>query len=178
MNVIVEPPPQVRPGQVLSPPVVIRLERAETEENDINPSLLFAFVSITSEDGSTSLAPPRNDLIAGNLSDSVHTLDSDTESDDEEVGFLSFPDLRIQDPGSYRLRVSLMRMDVTSTEGPRGAMNLQSTLSRVIHVDDEAEESSPGSPKRKFACLKLISALGEQEAALLENLGQRGLRTR
>ncbi|KAI4155922.1 MAG: hypothetical protein LQ340_000648 [Diploschistes diacapsis] len=162
MHVIIEPPQQVRPGRILNPPIVVRLDKTEAEDESVtDPSLLFAFISITSEDGSTSLAPPRDDLIAGNLSDSVHTLDSDSESDEEEVGFLSFPNLRIQDPGNYRLRVSLMKMEVTDSSASTGAMNLQSTLSRVIHVNSEAEDLSPG----------------EEEAALLENLQQRGLRT-
>ena len=139
MNVIVQPPPQVRPGTTLSPPIIVRLEKTGVEDKR-DTSQLFAFVSVISEDGSTSLAPPRNDLIAGGISDSVHTLESDTESsDDEEVGFLSFPDLTIEEPGDYRLKVSLMKVIVSG-----GAMNLQSTLSRVIHVDNDAEDSHLG----------------------------------
>ena len=145
MDVIVEPPPQVRPGTTLTPPIIIRLAKTDVEDEvERDTSRLFAFVSVTSEDGSTSLAPPSSDLVSGNLSDSVHTLESDSESDDEEVGFLSFPDIKIQNPGNYRLRVSLMRIDAGGSSEPRGAMSLQSTLSRVIRVDNEAEESPPG----------------------------------
>ena len=145
MNVIVEPPPQVRPGATLNPPIIVRLARTDVEDEAVgDTSQLFAFVSVTSEDGSTSLAPPSSDLVSGNLSDSVHTLESDSEFDDEEAGFLSFPDIQIQNPGNYRLRVSLMKLDAGGGSGSRGAINLQSTLSRVIRVDYEADASTPG----------------------------------
>ena len=146
MNVVVGPPPQVRPGATLNPPIIVRLARTDVEDEAVrDTSRLFAFVSVTSEDGSTSLAPPRSDLVSGNLSDSVHALENDSgESDDEEVGYLSFPDIRIQNPGNYRLRVSLMKIDAGGSSESTGAMNLQSTLSRVIRVDNEAEDTPPG----------------------------------
>lgn len=187
MHVIIEPPQQVRPGRILNPPIVVRLDKTEAEDESVtDPSLLFAFISITSEDGSTSLAPPRDDLIAGNLSDSVHTLDSDSESDEEEVGFLSFPNLRIQDPGNYRLRVSLMKMEVTDSSASTGAMNLQSTLSRVIHVNSEAEDLSPGKCSWQFLFLFLMQlnfrrgrgcSPGESSAARFEDSADLSLST-
>ena len=144
MDIIIQLPEWVRPGQTISPPLVVRLSRREVGGYvSDNLSHFFAFVSLTSADGNRSLAPPRNDLIAGNLSDSIHPLGADPAFDEQEVGFMSFPNIRIQQMGHYRLRVSLLSMEVGSSDGPRGATNLQSTLSSVVQVYDGAGEVEP-----------------------------------
>ena len=142
-----EPPAQARPGSILDPPMIIRLRKMPTQagqESAEDPSLLFAFMSLTAEDGSTSLAPPRNDLLTGTLSDSIHSLQQDLYPDDTELGFASFPEVVINDPGSYRLKISIMKMDTSAGSRFQGAVNLQTSLSRVIRVDHEAQGRALG----------------------------------
>ena len=144
MIVVVGPPQQVRPGAILNPPLVIRLDRGDTSDgNRVDTSRLFGLVSVTSADGSTSLAPPRNDLVAGRLTNSIRTLNDSEDSGQEDFGYLTYSDIRIQDPGRYRLRVSLMRFDGGDAPGTGGAMNIQSTLSDVIRVDNSAQDPVP-----------------------------------
>jgi hypothetical protein len=148
MNFMLDPPTRVRPGAIFNPPVVIRIDRPTCNKTALDPSLLWAFVSITDEAGKISLAPPRNDLIIGNLSDSVHVLDSDAESEDEdEFGYLSFPDIAIRDPGNYRLKISLMELDV---QGGRGAKNKGTLESDVIRVECAAKPGSLGESSSRW----------------------------
>lgn len=152
MNVLVQPPPQIRPGEVLNPPVVVRLEKIAgcnySEFAAYDPAVLWAFVSVTTEDGQTSLAPPRDDLLSGTPTDSVHTLDY---AEGHEAGFMSFTDIAIRDSGRYRLRISLVKVNAPGNNSSN--VNLQSTLSRVIHVDVRAGTPSPGkSCSLSFGC--------------------------
>ena len=142
MRFVVDPPTTIRPGALLNPPVVVNLEKIpDNGRTSEDTSRLWAFVSVTDEAGNVSLAPPRNDLVAGTLSDSVHTLESDSDSEVEE-GFVSFPDLAINQPGRYRLRISLMKLDAGA--GAHGARNLQTIQSQVIQVDAAAGDTAPG----------------------------------
>ena len=149
MNVLIEPPEQVRPGHILDPPIVVRLDQTIDQHLTGRPpedySLLWALLSVVTEDGSTMLAPPRTDLLTGTRVDSVHALTPVQE--DREIGFMSFPDLAIREAGRYRIRISLVRMNpvggANSNTNP-GGVNVQNTSSRVIHVDHNAEPSQLG----------------------------------
>ena len=143
MKVLVQPLPQVRPGTILNPPIVVSLDKtAGREYADQDSHRLWGFVSVTTEDGMTSLAPPRNDLLAGNPTDSVHSLAAGP--DGRETRFMSFTNIAICATGRYRLRISLVRMDLEGAAQGQSMVNVQSTLSRVIHVSDEAGPPSPG----------------------------------
>ena len=147
MNVLIEPPEYVRPGDILDPPLVIRLDQTVDQHLAGRPvedySLLWAVLSVVTEDGRTMLAPPRADLLTGTRVDSVHALTPLQE--EREIGFMAFPDLAIRDPGRYRIMVSLVRMNPlgTATVGPAG-INVQNTSSRVIVVDPNAERPRLG----------------------------------
>lgn len=156
MRIVVEPPNQARPGHVLCPPLVMSLEiRTDRESSGlrpIDPTLLWALVSIVSEDDATCLAPPRSDLLIGTPVDSVHPLTP--HGHEREIGYVAFPNLAIREPGRYRLRVSLFRMNAIG--GPdaasfEGGINLQSLSSRVIDVAPTAVPPSIGaSPLRNY----------------------------
>lgn len=153
MRFLVEPPTTIRPGALLNPPVVVRLDKTPANGMAIgDPSRLWAFISITDEAGAVSLAPPNTDLVAGNLSDSVHTLETGPGPEaEEDVGFVSFPDLAINYPGRYRLRVSLMKLDAGA--GAHGAQNLQTIESQVIRVETTATDIILGSHLSKSCCI-------------------------
>ncbi|MCJ1388253.1 hypothetical protein MMC18_001098 [Xylographa bjoerkii] len=149
MRIVIEPPHQARPGDVLTPPLVMSLEnesgRNSPEQEPVDPTLLWAVVSVVSEDNITSLAPPRTDLLMGTIADSVHPL---TPPDHErQIGFVAFPNLVIREPGRYRLRVSLIKMNAIgdmSIPSYEGGTAVQSMSSRVIDVAPTAEPLTPG----------------------------------
>ncbi|MCJ1305218.1 hypothetical protein MMC08_008032 [Hypocenomyce scalaris] len=143
MDIVVEPAGNVRPGNVLHPPVVIELKHRSGLDNadsrHHNYDHLWALASILSDQGTTALAPPRADLLLGTPVSSIHTaVQSESNT---EIGYVSFSDLAIQQPGQYRLRVSLIRMEGlggSTASSLQGGANLQSIVSRVIHVDEAA----------------------------------------
>jgi len=159
MNILIEPPNQIRPGHLLSPPLILRLDQPPCEHSQApspnDPTLLWAVVSLFSADSETPIAPPQIDLLLGNPVDSVHPLAPEIPG--REVGFVSFPDLSIREPGRYRLQISLIRMNSVgpSSNAPpfEGGTNMQHTFTRVINVDPEAEPPSLGELSRiRFCC--------------------------
>ena len=160
MKIVVEPPNRARPGHVLCPPLVMSLEQGTGHGSGTvppcDPSLLWAVVSVVSEDDTTPLAPPRPDLLLGTPVDSVHSLMPNSHA--REVGFVSFPDLAIREPGRYRLRISLICMyptGATDSTAFEGCTNLQSMSSRVITVDPAAEPPTLGLSPALYLLRKL-----------------------
>ena len=156
MNIVVEPSNQVRPGHVLSPPLVLSLEYGSNETNEgrvpDDHTLLWAVVSIAAEDSTTPIAPPQPNLLSGTPVDSVHPLRPGIPG--REVGYVSFTDLAIREPGRYRLQVSLIRMNaIGSPSAPQfeGGINLQQTSTGVITVDVGAETTTLGSFLYRFS---------------------------
>lgn len=146
MHIIIQPPVESRPGNTLTPPTIVSLRRngaSQTEERlsaDINS--YWAFVSVVSEDGLVALAPPSTSLLSGTLADSVHEARL-TEAEGD-VGHLAFQNLAINQPGRFRLRISLLQMPGIQDGPPRGGSgqpgvrNIASVLSHVVHVKTNA----------------------------------------
>lgn len=136
MNVIIEPPSETRPGNLLNPPIVIKLENRKgqsiSEKIDIEDGNLWAQASVVSEDGMVALAPPQPNLISGTLVGSVQPA---APEESHELGYLTFPNLAIHQPGRFRIRISLIRMP---TANESEAINLQSIVTRIIKVDTNA----------------------------------------
>lgn len=142
MHIDVQPPSEARSGNVLDPPTRISLrphgvERGE-EVRIADISGYWAFISVVSEDGTTTLAPPSTSLLSGTLVAPVH--EACPNGDEQEAGHLSFENLTINQPGNFRLRISLLRM-VTVNTGASGAVDgvslqpsVRNTGSVVTHV--------------------------------------------
>ncbi|KAL8774277.1 MAG: hypothetical protein Q9209_001028 [Squamulea sp. 1 TL-2023] len=148
MHIIVQPPHEARPGDTLTPPITVSVRNvaSHTEEAlGTGANSCWAFISVVSEDGLIALAPPSTTLLSGTLADSVH--ESCLTDAERDVGHLSFQNLAINQPGRFRLRVSLLQMprsqDWPSTGGlgPTSVRNVASVLSHVIHVDNDASAS-------------------------------------
>ncbi|MCJ1437282.1 hypothetical protein MMC27_006668 [Xylographa pallens] len=180
MRIVIEPPHQARPGEVLTPPLVMSLGNEpgpdSPEQERVDPTLLWAVVSVVSEDNITPLAPPRTDLLIGTIADSVHPL---TPPDHEgQIGFVAFPNLVIREPGRYRLKISLIKMNAigeTRTPSYEGGTAVQSMSSRVINVAATAELLTPGLGPISCLTRKKLTEIGRDERNLLEALQQRGL---
>ena len=146
MSIVLEPAAHVRPGNVLRPPMVIKLKHRNAGSNfggrQPDYAHLWALASIVSEEGTTALAPPRTDLLLGSPVNSIHK--AARTGNDEEVGYVCFSDLAFQKPGKYRIRVSLIRMEGlggSAASSVQGGANLQSVVSRIIQVDAAATVS-------------------------------------
>lgn len=141
MNVIVQPPSAIRPGAPLHPPIVVRLEgRRSLGASSIvnaNDGSIWALASVVSADGMVALAPPQSNLLSGTLVDSIHT--ASVEEDSRGMGYMTFPNLAINQTGNYRIRVSLVRMPTIEDSE---AVNVQSIMTRVIRVDAHASAPS------------------------------------
>ena len=149
MRIVIQPPHQARPGDVLTPPIVMSLENQSgshsAEQESIDPTLLWAVVSVVSEDDLTPISPPRSDLLIGTIADSIHPL---TPPDHEgQIGFVAFSNLIIREPGRYRLRISLIKMNAVgeiNTPSYEGGTAVQSMSTRVINVAHTAEPLTLG----------------------------------
>lgn len=144
MNVIVQPPREIRPGSLLNPPIVVRLDghRAQNANDvvNVNDANIWALASVVSADGMVALAPPQTNLLSGTLVDSVHTASMDDGR--RGLGYMTFSNLAINQAGNYRIRVSLVRMP--TIEDPE-AVNVHSIVTRVIRVDSRASAPSLGN---------------------------------
>ncbi|MCJ1481717.1 hypothetical protein MMC06_001876 [Schaereria dolodes] len=154
MCVLVEPPSTVRPGEVINP-IVLRVDKRDNQRHDpqdsSHPAVLWALLSVLSEDGITSLAPPaQSEFVRGRMVSSIYPLSPDDLA--QGAGYIVFANTAILQPGRYLLRVSLMGMqvDIDSREGEPlflGGVNLQSTALGVVHVYPRAGSPSldPGT---------------------------------
>lgn len=152
MQIVIQPPAETRPGNILRPPTVVSLRkvgashREEGLSTDING--YWAFVSVVSEDGLVALAPPSTSLISGTLADSVH--EGRLTEAEEDVGHLAFPNLAINQIGRFRLHISLLQMpgspgSLSAGESePTDVKNIASVMSDVIHVKHDAAASQLG----------------------------------
>lgn len=148
MNVIVQPPSEIRPGSLLHPPIVVRLEGHRAQNVNVNDANIWALASVVSADGLVALAPPQTNLLSGTLVDSIHTASVDEER--RGMGYMTFPNLAINQAGNYRIRVSLVRMP--TVDNPE-AINVQSIVTRVIRVDSRARAPAPSLGKFEPSCL-------------------------
>ncbi|KAL8708491.1 MAG: hypothetical protein Q9220_006649 [cf. Caloplaca sp. 1 TL-2023] len=146
MNVIVQPPLDVRCGDVLSPPISVSLQIGDgptaREGDSKDTSRYWAVASLVSTDGLTALAPPSTSLLTGTVADSVH--EARLTHDERAVGYFRYGNLMINQPGDYRLRFSLMQMPTTNgtSEGPHHQStenrNISTVLTQVFRVYENA----------------------------------------
>ena len=128
LEFVTPPPREVQKGSPIHDPVTL-LVRAESPVNH-GLHQYFAVASLVSSDSQSS--PPQGTLTGPKLADSIHAYDAPPRSD--VMGYLSFPYLSMQNSGSYKLRVTLMKMEVRETYGDSAAVALQAVDSGRIEV--------------------------------------------
>jgi hypothetical protein len=143
MKIILQPPPEVRTSVRIDPFLVVSLGPRSPQSGRSTPtsnmSGVWAMASLTTADGTEVLTPPRPDLLEGQLVDSVH-LPMEPGSG-PETGYALFPNLRVQQPGRYRIRISLIDMDSNGSSlgmSSQGGMNVQVVNSSVFTVHPAA----------------------------------------
>ncbi|KAL8998662.1 MAG: hypothetical protein Q9169_002323 [Polycauliona sp. 2 TL-2023] len=148
MHIILQPPVESRPGNTLTPPMIISLRKRSAPYGEValeaDTGGCWAIASVVSEDGLVALAPPSSSLLSGTLADSVHS--SRLTEAEGDVGHLAFDNLTINQPGCFRLRISLLQMPGNQDSLATGVRNIASVLSHVIRVGHNAPAPALGKP--------------------------------
>ena len=108
--IVVQPPARAQSGIVLYPPLAARLS---SETNIFDKLSQFWAVATLISDSREVL----NDQLGGKVADSAHPLpetehsSSSSSNSRRDRAYFYFPDLIINEPGRYRITISLMQMD-------------------------------------------------------------------
>jgi len=154
----VQPPSQTRPGVPLYPPIAARLSSNTSVFDELSQTWAVATL-IHKQSGEVLYEGLR-----GRVADSAHPLPNQTDgqssgsrsssssSTERDRAYFYFPDLVIDEPGSYRIRVSLMKMDFSQDSSPEGVVHVRETIdSRSIVVEENpTRDSRPNSHERTF----------------------------
>jgi hypothetical protein len=143
LDLVVQPPTQTRPGEPLYPPIAAALSSDTSIYKELSQT--WAIATLVHQSGELL-----QDHLGGRVADSAHPLPesgygqyhsrghsgSSTNSKKSRAYFY-FPGLTIQEPGQYRIRVSLMQMDYSHEFSPDGAAKVcEYVESRSIIVED------------------------------------------
>ena len=152
MDIIVQPPSTARLGAALRPPVTVRLRtvngEAADEADNAETANLLAVATLTADSFNDSANPiDPNSLLEGRRFDSIHPFIGDDDLHGHEtaetrgVGYVSFPDLVIRQEGTYRIRVTLIKVRSATGEtrlASPGGSSVQVIDSNPITVERNA----------------------------------------
>jgi len=130
-------PKEVRAGFPLDAPFTIRVDGQRQSPYagnlDAESGLLMAVATLVASDQQGLLTPVNAGILTGpQLADTVHP-----EPSTGTLGYVSFPDLVIRSPGTFRVRVTLLRMGAAMHAGHgsfQGATSLVSIDSEPVVV--------------------------------------------
>lgn len=145
MDIVVQPPRTARVGQTIPGSIIVRLRTTNADPDDaVADSVnLVALATLVPGPNSTGPSDPHllNSSLAGRRFDSVHPF-ADDEADGSiasmdmddpyGVGYMHFPDLSIRQAGTYRIRITLIRIRHSATDPPVASAGNGST----VHVVD------------------------------------------
>lgn len=122
VDFVVQPPSEVRPGDTLYPPPVVKLGNVTGD--------LWAYATLLNDDGQIM-----QDLLAGTLLDSAQPLPSMDDipyypMPDQDDSYVAFPNLEIRSEGAFKIRITLM------SNSSVGTSSLEEVESRTITVQD------------------------------------------
>jgi hypothetical protein len=130
MDIVVQPPRSARVGQTLPGSMVVRLRTTNTDPEDaVADSANLVAVATLVPGNSTTPADPSvlRALLAGRIFDSIHPFADDEAdgsiasmdmADPHGVGYMRFPDLCIRQAGTYRIRITLIRIRNSASDPP------------------------------------------------------------
>jgi hypothetical protein len=130
MDIVVQPPRSARVGQTLPGSIVVRLRTTNTDPEDAvaDSGNLVAVATLVPGNSSMSADPSAlRALLAGRIFDSIHPFADDEAdgsiasmemADPYGVGYMRFPDLSIRQPGTYRIRITLIRIRNSASDPP------------------------------------------------------------
>lgn len=167
MDIIVQPPSVARAGYSINGTVIVLLRTTNPNPNEVigDASNLVATASLIPEPGSTASTDPNvlHQLLAGRRCEIIHTLADDEAdgsiasmelNDPRAVGYMRFTDLAIRQAGTYRIRITLIRIRNSSSDPPvasvTGGVSVQIVDSNPIVV----QASGPTAYNGKYMVAK------------------------
>lgn len=145
MDIIVQPPSTASIGQTIPGTIIVRLRttNAHPDEAIADSINLVALATLVPGPNFTGVSDPNvlNSLLAGRRFDSIHPFSDDEADgsiismdmdDPHGVGYMHFPDLSIRQAGTYRIRITLIRIRHSATDPPVPSTGNGST----VHVVD------------------------------------------
>lgn len=135
LNISIQPPAKAQLGAAMYPPVAIRLTSTTSMYDEL--SHIWALATLVGQNGQS----PDVQLL-GKTADSAHPMNQNTRSADRDTlrdqAYFYFPDLKINTPGQYRVRVTLMRMSYSydSLQGEAVAVAEDYIDTRSIIVEE------------------------------------------
>ena len=146
MDIVVQPPQSARVGHTIPGSIIVRLRTTNTDPDDAiaNSPNLVAVATLVPGPNSSSSADPSvlSSLLAGRRFDSIHSF-ADDEADGsiasmdmagpQGVGYMRFPDLVIRQVGTYRIRITLLRMPTSNPSGRGVTIQIVDSNPIVIH---------------------------------------------
>jgi hypothetical protein len=173
LRLAVQPPPHANPGVPLYPPLVARLSSERSIYAEL--SQIWAAVTLIHYSGDVS-----HDQLGGSVADSAHPLPEGGPGTNDARGerdraYFYFPGLVINEPGRYRIRVSLMRMDYPPDGLTEGVVRVLETAdSRSIAVDDGNVNYSRPSKQPQLCVVQVLTIPDSRERAFLRVLKDDG----
>lgn len=150
LDLAVQPPAQIRPGEMLYPPIAASLSNETSIYNELSHT--WAVASLVHESGEVM-----QEYLDGRLADSAHPLPGSgqrhhhshghsSSSVSKDRAYFYFSDLSIRKTGRYRIRLSLMQMDYSRGSSPEGEARVcECVESRAIVVEDRADNHTKPS---------------------------------
>ena len=140
LGLAVQPPRQTRPSVALYPPVVACLSSDTNIFEELSQS--WAIASLISPAGEVLY-----EKLGGNVADSAHPMADNRHGGQQgamtDRAYFYFPDLVIDTPGQYRIRVTLMKVDYSYESFPEGDVRYHEYVdSHTVVVEEGATNQS------------------------------------
>jgi len=139
MDIVVQPPPTARAGYPLSGSVIVRLRTTNADPHDTDSSNLAGVATLVPEPNSTGSRDPVQ--LAGRFFESIRGFSDDAadgsiasmEMDHPGgVGYMLFNQLVIRNPGCYRIKITLLRIQMSNPQA--GGVSVHEVVSNPIVV--------------------------------------------
>lgn len=131
MDIVVQPPRTAWAGQMMPGSIIVRLRTTNADPDDAvaDSTNLVAVATLVPGPNSTASTDPSvlNTLLVGRRFDSIHPFADDEAdgsiasmdmADPYGVGYMRFPELVIRQPGTYRIRITLIRLRNSASDPP------------------------------------------------------------
>jgi hypothetical protein len=130
MDIVVQPPRSARAGQALPGCMIVRLRTTNADPDDaVADCANLVAVATLIPGNSTAPADPNtlNAILVGRRFDSIHSFADDEAdgsiasmdmADPQGVGYMRFPDLVIRQAGTFRIRITLIRIRNSASDPP------------------------------------------------------------
>ncbi|KAH9861443.1 hypothetical protein J1614_011189 [Plenodomus biglobosus] len=145
MDIVVQPPRTARVGQTIPGAIVVRLRTTNADPDDAVADSTNLVAVATLVPGPNSAVPTDpsvlNTILVGRRFDSIHPFADDEAdgsiasmdmADPYGVGYMRFPELIIRQAGTYRIRITLIRIRNSASDPPVSSAGNGS----AVHVID------------------------------------------